>query len=271
MICKCCGKELEDDNRFCIYCGKKLEEIDEKNIQFSQRVRILFISITVVCIIATILLVVPFNTKQELLSDEKLSILDCYLDWNSSYVDEKNGATKVDVIMYVSNDSDQDVLGFDFSAKDSKGNILPNLLDEKQSFLAKGYLKKHEKGIMVASCWLEDNKKKILASNIEITGAIVNEIDDYNVPVGTIVDAQGINKDYYTVELSNKNDSEISNRAIFVAALLKEGRIIDADATGRIDESIAANSSKVRIENVFQDPGFEKLYSEYKVYVIDIK
>ena len=32
MICRKCGKEFENDNTFCPYCGEKVEDLNEETI-----------------------------------------------------------------------------------------------------------------------------------------------------------------------------------------------------------------------------------------------
>lgn len=293
MYCNNCGKYVAEGNNFCPYCGNMLsnqppiaetdyydatESVDEYEYEEdSSKIKsLLFIAIPAIVIVACLvigLLVLPNTTKGNVLTpvdSTGITILDCDADWDSSYHDERYGAYKVDLIMLVQNTSADPISGIEFELRDKSGTQMQNLLDSTSTFTADGYIESGATGVMVAIVWTSSYKEKIKPGNILLSGAYPFEgPEGYRVPTGKLIDAKGTNKDHYTMEIGNPNGVDINSTATFVAIKTEGNKIKDSDATGRIEAPIAANTSSVVIEEVFQDPNFASKYKTYTVYAID--
>ena len=300
MFCYNCGKEIDDDSLFCPFCGVEqtydaeegFEEepafVDEGPLAMSAQPEedlsgnfltkkpIVTIA-ALACVIIACLIgagIVFFgmddpDTKGAMEADN-IVLLDCDADWDSSYKDEQYGTRKVDVIMLVKNDSDKDIASLEFNLKDKSGNPVENALDAEKPFRAEGFIAKNTTGIMVATVWTNEKKKIVPENSFEMLQAYeyLGE-EGYVVPTGTITAAKGVNHDFYSVSMNNPNSVDISDTATYVAVDVADNNIKDSDATGRIGETIAADSKGNHFDNVFRDPGLNDSIKDYVVYAID--
>ena len=154
MFCYNCGKKIDDDKQFCPFCGAEQafdDEVQHESPQeqqlsmnfFPKKAKVTIAALA--CVIAACLIgagIVFFtsgnsNTKGSMEADN-INVLDCDADWDSAYYDKKLNTCKVDVIILVKNDSDEDIAGVDFNLKDKSGNQIGNALDQEQPFRAEG-------------------------------------------------------------------------------------------------------------------------------------
>ena len=300
-VCPECGTALKDHMVFCPKCGTKVnaageQEIEQKpqkqktrkkqktskrpkapkrsngpDVKKARVIKIVLLAVIAACVAAAaVYYLTGPGHKEKTIATDGIRIVDCFADVNSAYHDEKYGTYKVNLIMLIENGSTEDIAGMVFQMKDKDGNSVMNALDVQADFRADGYIKHGEQGIMAAPIWVNDLEKATSAESIAFTGAYPFEGgENYVMPKGEITGAKGVNKDHYTVKISNSNRTEISTSAVFAAVRLKDGKIDDADATGRIKESIPAGAGVVEIEEVFQDPSLAHSYKKYTVYVID--
>ena len=90
------------------------------------------------------------------------------------------------------------------------------------------------------------------------------------MPTGKLV---GYSKDddSYDAEITNGNDTEVSEGATVVTAEFKDGKIFDADATGRLSAPIGPNTEGSFHDACFTDPNFyaKPKFENKTVYVLD--
>lgn len=292
MFCYKCGKNIETDHQFCPYCGaeqifkepdNEMLNIENKEVQnirkepsnnFNQNPKAIIIILTaiiVICLTVTGIFLFRANRAKIVeIPADNITILDCYADWGSAYYDDKYDAYQVDLIMLVSNDAANDISGIEFTVKNKDDEILINALNREEPFIAEGYVKKSEKGIIVGSIWTTEKDTKITDKSIVMKCAYKYTGEDgYVVPKGVLAGAKGVNKDFYSIKIDNPNNVDIEITATFVAVKIKNDKIIDSDATGRIEEKIPAGSQGNKIDNVFQDPELKNNYKDYTVFAID--
>lgn len=285
MFCYKCGKEIDSNEQYCPFCGaeqKKTINIarqKQDNRQGKQQKPAFFVKkpkltiIILACIIGIclagigLMLFLSSQGKDQVISADNISVSSFDADWDSAYYDEKCETFKVDIVLLVKNDSQENISGIQFNAEQKDGEVFANALSQGEPFRADGYVKKGGQGIMVGTVWT-DKKGKVDIITPSAAYKYRGE-DSYSVPEGEITDGTGINNDLYSIQIDNPNSVEIGPTATLVAVLISEDKIKDSDATGRIEEPIAANSQGNIIKKVFQDPGFKSSYKKYKVIAID--
>lgn len=248
---------------------KKKEKKEPGFFEKNPKIAIIVLACVIAACLAVIglLLFLSNQNKEPVIPADNVSVLDFDADWDSSYYDEKCGSHKVDVIMLVRNGSDEDIAGLQFTMAKKSGEELTNALNPEEPFKAEGYVKSGQKGVMVGTVWTNERKK---TDRLSVVGAYKYAGEEgYTVPEGKIIDATGINNDLYSIRIDNPNDVEICTTATIVCVVIKNNKIKDSDATGRIDTPVAANSKGNKIKKVFQDPGLMEKYKKYKVYAID--
>ncbi|MGI6766266.1 MAG: zinc ribbon domain-containing protein [Lentihominibacter sp.] len=292
MFCYNCGKKIKAKNQFCPHCGAEqiLEEPDNEIPDIESKdapdikkephniftknpkvIIIVLIAVIVICLAVTgVFLFLANRAKIIEIPADNITILDCYADWGSAYYDDKYDAYQVDLIMLVSNDDAKDISGIEFTVKNKEGGTLANALNREEPFRADGYIKKSEQGIITGSIWTTEKNEEITAKSIMMKCAYKYKGEEvYVVPEGVISGARGVNNDFYSVKIDNPNSGDIDITATFVAVKTENDKIIDAHATGRIEENIAAGSQGNEIDDVFQDPELKSNYKEYTVFAID--
>ena len=200
---------------------------------------------------------------------EGVTVLSSDWDWDSS--DEDADCIYVDDILWVKNDSEYPIVGIEFSVCDENGNQMVNTDAETgTTFTAYGYIPAGQEGIMSAYAGTPA-KVKHDDSTYKVTSVIINEsLGDYEVPTGKLV---GYSKDddSYDAEITNGNDTEVSEGATVVTAEFKDGKIFDADATGRLSAPIGPNTEGSFHDACFTDPNFyaKPKFENKTVYVLD--
>ena len=300
MFCYNCGKEIDDDSLFCPFCGveqtfeeeEPFEEepsfVDEGPLAMSRQpeedlstglltkkpivVIAALACVIVACLIGAGIVFSGMNNSETkgAMEADNIVLLDCDADWDSSYTDDQYNTRKVDIIMLVKNDTGKDIASVDFNLKDKSGNPVENSLNPGEPFRADGYIANGTTGIMVAPIWTNEKKKIVPENSFEMVQAYeyLGE-EGYVVPTGTITAAKGVNHDFYSISMNNPNDVDIDENATYVAVEVADNDIKDSDATGRVEQSVEADSKGSRYDNVFRDPGLTDRYEDYIVYAID--
>ena len=201
---------------------------------------------------------------------DSVEILSSDWDWDSREVDDLNDRKQVYAILLVENNSDTPIFKIEFEAKDKYGDDIKDVDHPEEPLVAEGYVKAGQKGIMVADVHLDKDASQSSPhrSDYDITAAYGNEdIDeDYEVPTGKI--SQQI-EESYDVELSNPNEDEVNRSALLVAVKVRDDRIKESDATGKLTNPIPGGTPAFMQERAFYDPGLNTDNDDLVIYVID--
>lgn len=199
-----------------------------------------------------------------------ISVLSSDWDWDSMEK-ESSGNVTVEDILWVSNESEYPIIGMGFTVKDENGKPIEDVNYPGDDIGAVGFIPAGGTGVMVATV---ETKAKVKHddSSYVITHVTINEdMSDYEVPQGEVVSFTK-DGDYYDIELANNNDTEVGADSIVVAAEFKDGKIYDADATGKLSAPIPANTTDFHQKAAFTDPHFyaKPTFENKTVYVVDL-
>ena len=221
----------------------------------------------------------PISSETGLVETETegIEVLYTDLDWDSKIKNsDNNNYYDVNIILRVHNGSPESIVGMDISALWEGGVDLTSIEEGSDEGIihVSGYIPSGATGIMTAEITTPktEKSKQLDKTSILIEGAETNPaIGHYEVPKGHIQehDEDG---DYYNVLINNNNGVEVSEDAVLVAVIENDARgtFEEADATGRLSQSIPANST-YKEEAAFIDPRFHEDYRDITIYAIDTK
>lgn len=212
------------------------------------------------------------STGVKLVSDvQDVEIRNFDWDWDSNEYDSTTQMFTVDTIFWIKNNSDKPIVGIQYEATAPNDKPIKNENKDAKPLAAFGYIDSESSGPMVGV--VHNTKKSIIPDKREkiiIKGVYVNEdIGDYVVPKGSVIDHKG---EDYTVALPNKNDSDVDENSKLVIIAMEDGKIVDSDATGKLNGAIPPHTDRYVVDDAFKDPHFNQTAIEsMEVYAIDKK
>ena len=190
-------------------------------------------------------------------------------DWDSAVSDSVSGIHTVDAIYRVTNESGRPIIGIEYEASSAGGEPITDDVEGSSALSAFGYIPNGKSGVMVGKLNCKKKNLKPDGGSFKVTSAYVNDsIQNYTVPTGEIIEHVG-GADYYNVSVTNNNDTEVSKDAVLVAINYSDGKITEADATGRLSGPIPPGEQNYKVVEAFSDPHFKSNNEELKIYVID--
>lgn len=94
MYCRNCGKEVEEGEKFCVYCGKPLQKNSSSNRGHKKEKKNLWIVAGIVAVVILVIMVLPEGTDSDEVIGKLLQFTSAYQNENG-YVFDYNGMWKI--------------------------------------------------------------------------------------------------------------------------------------------------------------------------------